>query len=289
MSTNFLFQRGILLKNLSVCLFVCYITLAFLSSCSERHNDRNWTVDHSRQVMAKHKKNKAAFDKLSSADVKSMEAIDHQISKEKRIMSRNNDKLANLHGVACRHHNDMTSARTANIQKKMDAVVNDNSRRVNKIRELESKKAAILNQESASCFPGETFIQTKEGSLKPIMQVKAGEMIMAFDIGSQINVPRRVLEAYKDTNNHYYLINSAIKATAYERFLTTNGWEKVMNLKKGDIIKTNQGLETIDSLIIENGLLEVYNLQVEESHTFYVAGQGDNLYLVHNSGGGGGK
>ena len=52
-------------------------------------------------------------------------------------------------------------------------------------------------------------------------------------------------------------------------------------------------METIDSLIIKNGLLEVYNLQVEESHTFYVAGQDDKLYIVHNYGsggsGGGGK
>ncbi|MCK5310639.1 MAG: hypothetical protein KAJ62_00920 [Desulfobacteraceae bacterium] len=276
------------MKNLLVCLLVCYIALAFLPGCSERHNDRNWTMEHSRKVMEKDKADKAAFGKLSNADVKRMKAIDKQIASEKRMMARNSAKIKKLNDLPYSYEGEeMRKIKQDRYTKHLDAAICDNSRRQKRIDKLESKKAEILRQESASCFPGETFIQTKEGRLKPIMQIKAGEMIMAFDIGSQTNVPRRVLKAYKDTNNHYYLINKAIKATAYERFLTTNGWEKVMNLKKGDIIKTNQGLETIDSLIIENGILEVYNLQVEESHTFYVAGQGDKLYLVHNTSGGG--
>ena len=111
---------------------------------------------------------------------------------------------------------------------------------------------------------------------------------MTFDIGTQTNVARRVLNTYKDNNNHYYLINDSIKATAYERFLTTNGWRKVMHLKKGDKIQTDHGFEIIDTLTINNGFLEVHNLQIEKSHTFYVTGKSDKRYLVHNSGGGGG-
>jgi len=146
----------------------------------------------------------------------------------------------------------------------------------------------ILNQGKQSCFPGNTFVQMKEGVLKPIRQVRVGDMIMTFDIGTQTNVAKRVLTTYKDNNNHYYLINNSIRATAYERFLTTSGWKKVIHLKTGDKIQTNQGLETIDTLTINNGTLKVHNLQVEGSHTFYVMGDSDKSYLVHNSGGGGG-
>jgi Pretoxin HINT domain len=271
-------------------LLVCFIALAFFAGCSERHNDRNWTEEHSRKVMAKDKADKAAFDKLSKADVKRMKVIDHKIKEERRVIGRNHDKIKKLNDLPYIYEGEeMRKIKNERYQKHLDAALNDISRREKRIDELESKKAAILRQETASCFPDDTFIQTKEGKLKPIMQVKAGDMVMAFDIGTQTNVSRRVLETYQGTNNHYYLINGAVKATAYERFLTTNGWKKVIHLKKGDIIQTNQGFEIIDSLSVENGILEVYNLQVEESHTFYVVGHGDKLYIVHNSSEGGSK
>jgi hypothetical protein len=275
------------LKN----LLVCFIALACLAGCSERHNDRNWTVEHSKKAMAKAKADSAAFEKLSKTDVKRMKNIDRKIKDAQRSFSSNNAKLKRLHGSACRIWGDdkLAESRRDNIQEKMDATMDDNSRLKRKIKKLTSEKAAILNQATPSCFPGETFIQTKNGKLKPIRQIKAGDMVMAFDIGTQTNVPRKVLDTYKDNNNHYYLINGSVKATAYERFLTPNGWKQVMHLKKGDTVQTNQGMETIDSLIIKNGVLEVYNLQVEESHTFYVAGHGGKLYIVHNYGSSGGS
>ena len=231
-------------------LLACCIALAFLvgSSC---HPDPTMAElkTMEQQGIAEKKADKAAHDRLSKADIKRMSDIDNQIAVERRTIRTNDKKSGRMYknALGIVHNDEQSKSVREGVYEKIAVINDDNARRRNEIRKLESKKAEILSQESASCFPGETFIQTNESKLKPIMQVQPGEMIMAFDIGSQTNVPRRVLETYKDTNNHYYLINSAIKATAYERFLTTNGWKKVMNLNKGDIIQTDQGLETIEN------------------------------------------
>jgi len=259
--------------------------LVFLSGCGALGMESDSALNIEGYIKEKAKLDKAALEGLSESDLKRVRIIQHQIDEEKRVIRRNRTMVTILTEKLGIEEDD---AKADKQIAKIDALWADNTRRKSKIDELSSKEAAIFNQSTNSCFPAETFIQTNKGKLKPINQIKVGDMVMTFDIGTQTNIPRRVLDTYKDNNNHYYLINHAIKATAYERFLTTNGWEKVIHLKKGDRIQTDQGMEIIDSLIIKNGELEVFNLQVEASHTFYVVGFGDKLYLVHNSGGGGG-
>ena len=175
------------------------------------------------------------------------------------------------------------------IQGDITAAEKDITNRKRRIESLMQEKSRIENQERKSCFPTETRVLTGDGRLMPIQQIKPGDTVMTYDIGTRTDIPKPVLETYKDANNHYYLINQAVKATAFERFLTPEGWKQVLLLKKGDRILTRHGFETIQSLVVKNGPLEVYNLQVADSHTFYVVGEGEGHYLVHNTGGGGGK
>jgi hypothetical protein len=160
------------------------------------------------------------------------------------------------------------------LQNDIAAVKPGIEREERKIILLTQEKTRILNQQKNSCFPGETLVLTEKGRLKPIEQVKPGDRVMTFDIGAQADIPKPVLHTYKSSNNHYYLIN--------------NAWKKILHLKQGDKIHTSQGLETIHSLVVQYEPLEVHNLHVEGSHTFYVVGEDEKLYLVHNTGGGGG-
>ena len=173
------------------------------------------------------------------------------------------------------------------IQGDIAAAEKDITNRNRRIESLIQEKSKIEDQETKACFPAETRLLTGDGRLETIQQIKIGDMVMTFDIGAQVNTPKPVLNTFKNSNNHYYLINHAVKATAFERFLTPAGWKQVLLLKKGDQIFTRKGLETIDSLIVKKEPLEVYNLQVADSHTFYVVGEDEMAYLVHNSSGGG--
>jgi hypothetical protein len=162
-------------------------------------------------------------------------------------------------------------------------------KRQERIDRLVLEKSRLTDQQTTGCFPAETLVLMGEGTPKPIQQVRPGDMVMTFDVAAQADIPKPVLEAYRTHNNHYYLINNAVKATAFERFLTSGGWRKALLLKQGDTLHTPQGWETIHTLALRNGAIEVHNLQVEDSHTFYVVGEDGHPYLVHNTGGGGSK
>ncbi len=254
-------------------LFITITALFFLSGCG--------AFDQTTDAEVKWEADKAAYkawEALPKAE--KLKRINADIEYEKKRIVQNQIEMDKIvRGVRWNHPYE-------GIDAGITGLTDDNLRRKRKIKDLTEQKAAILQQEESACFPGETYIQSDRGQLIPISRIKAGDMVMTFDIGTQTNVARKVVETYKNTNNHYYLINNAIKTTAYERFLTTKGWDQVLHLKIGDKIQTSQGMKIINSLTIQNGELEVYNLQIEKSHTFYVIGSGEDLYLVHNSSGG---
>ncbi len=64
---------------------------------------------------------------------------------------------------------------------------------------------------------------------------------------------------------------------------------KVSRFKVGDKVHTDQGLTNIHSIVVKREVQTVHNLQVQDSHTFYVMDDGEKRYLVHNTGGGGGS
>jgi intein/homing endonuclease len=124
---------------------------------------------------------------------------------------------------------------------------------------------------------------------RPIKDLKVGDRVLTMDEGGRQGY-NPVLKTYKDKNNHYYLINGKIKVTALHRFATADGWKKARELKVGDRIRTAEGtLEAVVSTELVAADLKVYNLTVAENHNFFVAPDGATGYLVHNTGGGGGK
>ncbi|MDX2448482.1 MAG: polymorphic toxin-type HINT domain-containing protein [Desulfobacterales bacterium] len=172
------------------------------------------------------------------------------------------------------------------LQNDIAAIEKDITIRKRRIASMTNEKAHILDQETRACFPGDTLVLTDEGLLKPIRLVTPGDRVMTFDIGSQTDIPKPVLATYQSENNHYYVINHAVRTTAFERLLTENGWKEAIHLKVGDKVFTDQGLTTIHTLDIKKEVQTVHNLQVQDAHTFYVFHSGDKRYLVHNTGGG---
>jgi hypothetical protein len=140
-----------------------------------------------------------------------------------------------------------------------------------------------------ACFSGETLILTGEGALKRIKDVRVGDTVMAYDIGRDKRVPKKVLKKSENHVEYCFLINASLRAASGERFLTTEGWKRVDYLKKGDQLLYGMESRTVDSIEKIPGRLKVYNLNVEDSHTFFVISGKNTEFIVHNEGPGGGK
>jgi len=73
-----------------------------------------------------------------------------------------------------------------------------------------------------------------------------------------------------------------IITTTDHPFYTDSGeWILAGDLQIGDAVVSADGdFGTVDAVVITNGTAEVYNLTVDEAHTYFV---GDGAWLVHNS------
>jgi len=138
------------------------------------------------------------------------------------------------------------------------------------------------------CFSAKTHVLTEKGS-KPITDVKIGDTVLTVDSRGNPSL-NHVVKTYEFTNNHYYLINGEIKVTQLHRFFTSNGWKRARDLQLGDLIQTSKNsFVKIHSKGLFRENLKVYNLEIADNHNFFVSADGKLSYLVHNTGGGGGK
>ena len=157
----------------------------------------------------------------------------------------------------------------------------------NKLQQLESQKSSLMNQ-SSGCFLPETLVQLEDGSVKSLAQLQSGQKVLTYDIGAEKTVSRPVVKTYSVKANHLYTINKQLTATGGERLLSQDGWKKIRDLKKGDFIHIGGKMEEIESIDYVRADHTLYNIQVADTHNFYVVTSDGSTFLVHNTGGGGG-
>ncbi len=163
-----------------------------------------------------------------------------------------------------------------------------------KIRDIDAEIEALgekidrLTSKTVACFTADMQVLTDKGP-RPITDLRIGDRVLTADEqGNRSFNP--VLKTLVDDNNHYYLINGRVKVTALHRFATAEGWKKARELTVGDRLKTaDGGYEELVSKELVGRDLTVYNLTVADNHNFFITPGGPGAYLVHNSGGGGGK
>ena len=161
------------------------------------------------------------------------------------------------------------------------------SRLKNRLKHLENEKQVIQNQ-SSGCFLPETLVKMEDGSLKSLAKLQPGEKVLTYDIGYDKQVIKQVIKTYSVKANHLYTINNQLTATGGERLLSQNGWEKIRNLKIGDTVHLDNHMVKIENIDYVRSNQILYNIQVDDTHNFYVVTADGSNYLVHNSGGGGG-
>ncbi len=150
------------------------------------------------------------------------------------------------------------------------------------------KKRKELSKESEGCFLPSAMVQLEDGTLKPFIEVFPGDMVMSYDIGYQKLVSRPVVKRYTVEGNHLYTINEEIQTTSTERLLSDDGWKEVSMIKVGDLVHVNGKMVEVKSISYARSENTLHNMQIEDTHNFYVVSENGKKYLVHNTGGGGG-
>jgi Pretoxin HINT domain len=163
-----------------------------------------------------------------------------------------------------------------------------------KLKTLEEQKKSIMKQ-SSGCFLAETLIKMEDGSLKSFADIKPGQKVLTYDIGYGKLVNKKVVEVYSVKANHLYTINGQLNTTGGERLLSQDGWKKISNIKKGDFVHLDGKMVEVENIEYKLAEKTLYNIQVADTHNFYVITTNGSGYLVHNTSGspggssGGGK
>ena len=129
-----------------------------------------------------------------------------------------------------------------------------------------------------TCFLPDTMITTNDGK-KMIKDIKVGDVVTSYDEVSNRIQSNKVTELYNRVADSYLLINGNLKVTPNHPMMVNGEWMEIGRAKFGDKLRTEKGEEKIFSIKEVKGSVEVFNLEVENDHTYYAQG-----YLAHNKG-----
>ena len=139
---------------------------------------------------------------------------------------------------------------------------------------------------ATSCFVAGTPVLTENGD-KPIEDVTVGDYVWAWDEATGTTELKQVVETYVNETSeltHIFVNGEEIVATPTHPFYCpVKGWTDAAHLRAGDILVLVNGeyvvVEKIQHELLENPV-KVYNFQVQDYHTYYVA---ESCVIVHNT------
>jgi len=189
------------------------------------------------------------------------------------------------------HNANLTYA--LNAMKEIDAEMAALNEKASRLKAERSRLEQAIAQSAKSsfdpggaCFTPDTRILLPGGT-KSIAAAAAGEELVAYDETSGALTQRPILQTFRGREDHYFLLNGEVRATAMHRFLTDRGWVRVKDLEIGMLLRTTEGWTPLASKKLIEAEVEVFNMEVAAEQDFFVVGE-NHAYLVHNSGGGGG-
>jgi Pretoxin HINT domain len=134
------------------------------------------------------------------------------------------------------------------------------------------------------CFAAGTFVTLGDGSRKAIEMVNVGDLVLSQrEDGGALGV-QRVAHIWEHTVQRTLLLNfrngEQLETTKEHRFhVDGGGFVAAGKLRPGAALNTPAGNMVLRGAKERNATTQVYNLEVEKFHTYFV---GDNLVWVHN-------
>ena len=142
-----------------------------------------------------------------------------------------------------------------------------------------------------ACFTGETkvSVMTHDGkiALLPISSISIGDHVLSYN---EITGETHIQRVSAVTHNYSYELvdltieGELVRATPSHPFYVSGlGWICAQYLKPGDVLQSSDGsTKTVETIALTNSAVPhiVYNLTVENDHTYFVS---SNAILVHNA------
>jgi Flp pilus assembly pilin Flp len=138
---------------------------------------------------------------------------------------------------------------------------------------------------SGTCFGAGTLVATKDGN-RPIEEIKPGELVWSTNEKTGEKALRPVLTTFVNYDAEVLdlellrgpAVTERIEVTPAHRFWVANqGWARADQLAAAALWSTTESVVATASRV--KGQKTVYNLEVEEFHTYHVGASG---VLVHN-------
>ena len=156
---------------------------------------------------------------------------------------------------------------------------------VTKLKTTIKKVTSSKTRKPSECFVAGTLIFTEHGQI-PIEDINVGDFVYAENLETGEKELKEVLQTFINETEelvHVHVDGEEIIATSEHPFYVPNkGWIGAIDLHAGDILVLQSGkyviVEMVQHEILEFPIL-VYNLEVEDFHTYYV---GRSSVLVHN-------
>lgn len=153
--------------------------------------------------------------------------------------------------------------------------VNKNGKIINKVVKPISK---------CNCFTAGTKVQTADGE-KPIEEIEIGDRVLSKDETTGEIAIKEVTATFNHETDEIYQIHvgdQVVESTYNHPFwVKGKGWRYVKDLKVGDLLVQSDGnILKIQSIELEHRHVTVYNMTVDEFHTYFVSDLG---IWVHNT------
>lgn len=136
-----------------------------------------------------------------------------------------------------------------------------------------------------TCFTGETLVATEDGQ-KRIDEIEVGDKVWAYDIYTGETELKEVLTVFIHDQTEILHLHTTVgdidTTTNHPFYVIDKGWVAAGDLNEGDevyLIDGSMAVVTGSELERLEKPIKVYNLEVEDYHTYFV---GDVPVLVHN-------
>jgi RHS repeat-associated protein len=149
---------------------------------------------------------------------------------------------------------------------------------------LTEKNLKLAKALPCNCFTAGTKVQTDEGE-KNIEDIEVGDKVLSKDEETGEVAYKEVTATFNHETDEIYQIHvggQTIESTYNHPFYVKDkGWTFVKDLKPGDLLVQSGGNTLkIDSIELLHKHVTVYNMTVDEFHTYFVSDLG---IWVHNS------
>jgi hypothetical protein len=136
---------------------------------------------------------------------------------------------------------------------------------------------------TGGCFSADTLVATENGN-KPISEVEVGDRVLAYnETAEKVGAYRvsAVLVSQGTALAYLTLGGERIETTPEHPFYTReDGWLSAGELRVGvQVLRADGQYGTVEAIRVVEHRQSVYNLTVEEAHTYFVGG---GRWLVHN-------